>query len=119
MQLPTVSVTEMDGVSVVTLRGEHDLSSADAVRSELGRSESGVVANLAEVTFIDSSILGVLVECSQSGRPFAVAAPPESSPEVQRLLELTGLSSLLPVHRSIPDAVAAVLGGPAGSVDGR
>lgn len=110
MHLPSVSVTEMDGVSVVTLRGEHDLSSVDAVRAGMAGSGTGVVADLSEVTFIDSSILGVLVECSQDSRPFAVAAPPSSSPEVQRLLELTGLAGRLPVHDSLPEAVAAVAG---------
>jgi anti-sigma B factor antagonist len=114
MQLPTLSIAPSDGgVVVVTLHGEHDLSSVDSVREALAGGGASVVADLSDATFIDSSILGVIVECSQGERPFAVAAPPSSSPEVQRLLELTGLSGLLPVYDSVPAAITAVRDGSA------
>ena len=53
------------GVAVVKLRGEHDLSTAQAVRSALRSAvESGppaVVVDLSDTTFLDSSILGALI----------------------------------------------------------
>jgi anti-anti-sigma factor len=95
------------GVRVVVLKGEHDISSAGALRLALaGAREAGraVVVELSVVSFIDSAILGVIVaglrDCRSEGRGFAVVA--SSSPEeaVPRLLGMTGLRAVFPVYES-------------------
>jgi anti-anti-sigma factor len=52
----------LDGeVSVVAVRGEHDLATADALRrqlEELRAQGSPFVVDLTEATFIDSAVLG-------------------------------------------------------------
>jgi anti-anti-sigma factor len=105
-------------VVVVTLRGEHDLSTAAAVRDELDQAVSAgaaVVVDMTETAFIDSSILGVLVASYRglttdgaSSRGFAVAAAPGGP--VTRLLDLVAVSDLVEVYPTRAAAVAAVTG---------
>ncbi len=105
-------------VVVLTLRGEHDLSTVPAVRNELDRgvaSDRGIVVDMTETEFIDSSILGALVAAyralANSGgdeRAFAVAATPGGP--VSRLLDLVAVSDLVQVYPTRADALAAVRG---------
>src|SRR6185437_11748272 len=53
---------------LVTLQGEHDLSTAPVLRDQLEavfRSSTGVVVDLSTTPFIDSSIIAVLVDANQ------------------------------------------------------
>jgi anti-sigma B factor antagonist len=100
-----------DGVAVVALEGEHDLGTASEVRDALAAvADSGeaVVIDLCATTFVDSSILGVVLEARRSatedGRGFAVACD-GTAEAVRRVLEVTGLREELPVH---PDRDAAI-----------
>jgi anti-sigma B factor antagonist len=105
-------------VVVVTLRGEHDLSTAPGLRDELDQAVAtgaGIVVDMTETRFIDSSILGVLVEgyrtlTADTGSPrgFAVAATPDGP--VTRLLDLVAVSDLVQVHPTRAEALAAVGG---------
>lgn len=87
-----------DGSSVLHVAGEIDLSVAEdfvAVAQACLEQSTGIDLDLADVTFIDSSGLGVLVrvrkEAEVQGKSFKLA---EVSPSVQRLLEVTGLDSV-------------------------
>ena len=103
-------------VIVVTLRGEHDLSTAPAVRGELEQAVatgSAIVVDMTQTAFIDSSILGVLVEGYRTliadpgaARGFAVAATPGGP--VTRLLDLVAVSDLVQVYPTRAEALAAV-----------
>ena len=93
--------------TVITLPGESDAYTAPKIRSDLATSlggESPLVVDLSQATFIDSTIVGVLLEgLAQSEkleRPLLLLLPDDSAPEVHRLFELTGLASLLPLVRS-------------------
>jgi anti-sigma B factor antagonist len=104
-----------DGLTVVRVDGEHDLSTAPALRSQLEQliADGGpVVVDLTEATFIDSSILGTLLQARRdagdAGVGFAVAH--DGADAVERVLEITGLRADLPVHRSRDDAAAQALG---------
>jgi len=112
---------ESDGDAVVLrLHGEHDLSTAPTVREELEQAVAtgaGIVVDMTETEFIDSSILGVLVEGYRlvsgdggSGRGFAVAAAPGGP--VTRLLDLVAVSDLVEVYPTRAEALAAVNGAP-------
>lgn len=107
-------------VVVLRLHGEHDLSTAPAVRRELEQAAAtggGVVVDMTETEFIDSSILGTLVEGSRmlrggaSGVGFAIAAAPGGP--VTRLLDLVAVSNLVRVYPTRAEALAAI-DGPAG-----
>ena len=105
------------GYSVITLRGESDSYAAPRVRSDLATalgSEAPLVVDLTQATFIDSTIVGVLLEgladCEKRERPLVLLLPEDAAPEVHRLFEITGLAALLPLVRSWDEA-ANRLGG--------
>jgi anti-sigma B factor antagonist len=103
-------------LAVVTISGEHDLSTAPKLRRELERLlDEGVamVVDLSHATFIDSSILGVILDvrrrAAEAKIGFAVARS-NGSGAVDRVLDVTGLRSELPVHARREEAVTAASG---------
>lgn len=79
----TIERSQEGAVSVLTLRGEHDLSTAPTLRDaidDIYDNGSAVVVDLTQVEFVDSSILNALVhgcECA-AGRcdhQFALVSP--------------------------------------------
>jgi anti-anti-sigma factor len=95
------------GFTVIALRGEADAYVAPRIRSDLAKAlgaEAPLVIDLSQATFIDSTIVGVLLEglaeYEKLERPLLLLLPDDSAPEVHRLFELTGLTSLLPLVRS-------------------
>jgi anti-anti-sigma factor len=99
---------------VVTLRGEHDLSTdpslKDALREAFGRG-SKVVVDLSEVEFIDSSVLRALAygrkeAVEHAEHELVVVAP--SGTFVSRILRLTGTDAMIRVYETRTDALAAV-----------
>jgi anti-anti-sigma factor len=85
------------GHVVVALSGELDVDTVpearNALDSAVGQAVTGVIINLAEVTFLDAAGLGVLVRVSKNTQHLPdgvrLAAVPA---HVRRLLEVTGLS---------------------------
>jgi anti-sigma B factor antagonist len=103
-----------EGVIVVVLNGEHDLGTVPNVKDALaGAAADGkaVLVDLCTATFVDSSILGALLEARRTAvdndRGFAVACSGEAEP-VRRVLEVTGLADELPVHPTREAALAAL-----------
>ena len=73
--------------------------------------------DLSPATFVDSSILGVLLDSRRraSGRPISFAiAQADGAVAVSRVLQVTGLRTELPVHDTLEQALAAAVGGKAG-----
>lgn len=93
---------------VVRLAGELDLYNVEQVRSALlelapDRPET-VILDLAEVEFVDSTVLGVLVEArSRFGDGVLRLAGPQL--ETRRALKITGLDRHLPVYDSVDQAL--------------
>jgi anti-sigma B factor antagonist len=94
------------GIAVLTISGEHDLNTAPDLRRRLGElTDAGepVVIDLSPATFVDSTILGVILDgrrrAIEGGRGFAVAHA-DGIEAVTRVLEITGLREELPVHES-------------------
>lgn len=109
-QEPVSRVERADGTTVVHLQGELDLYNADRVREELlaccAERPERVVVDLAEVTFVDSTALGVLIEASSrlhDGRSLVLAAP---SLETRRALQISGLDRHFAVRDTLDDALA-------------
>jgi len=103
-----------DGVEIVVLSGEHDLGTVPRVKEALGGAATNgkaILVDLSSATFVDSSILGALLEARRTavdgGRGFAVACSGEAEP-VRRVLEVTGLADELPVHPTREAALAAL-----------
>ena len=106
---PVRGVESRNGAVIVSLGGELDLYNAEEIRTALGEAiasgPSRVVIDLAEVEFVDSTALGVLIEArSRLGQEsFRLAAP---QLETRRALQVSGLDRHLPVHDTVDDALA-------------
>ena len=103
-----------EGTAIVVLTGEHDLGTVPQVREAFeGAAADGkaIVVDLCATTFVDSSILGAVLEARRGAeggaRGFAVACDGSAEP-VRRVLEVTGLAEELPVHPTREAALAAV-----------
>jgi anti-sigma B factor antagonist len=101
--------------TVIKVRGEADAYSAPRLRSDLSSAlgtTSPLVIDLSQATFIDSTVVGILLESlaeyEKRERPLVLLLPDGSAPEVHRLFELTGLTSLLPLVRSWDEAASRV-----------
>ncbi|MHB8649503.1 MAG: STAS domain-containing protein [Gaiellaceae bacterium] len=108
---PVAGIDRDDGVIVVRLAGELDLYNAGDVREALlaccGETPQRLVVDLEQVTFIDSTALGVLIEARtriENRRAFLLAAP---GLETRRALEISGLDRHFAVHASVAGALAA------------
>jgi anti-anti-sigma factor len=108
------------GIAVVQVTGEVDVASCGVLRDSLLRVVTdegfgGLVVNLAGVRFIDSAGIGVLVGVWRAVRAttgrLALAAP---APQARRVLDIAGLTKILPVYDAEADAVHAARQPPAG-----
>ena len=109
-----IDVERIGEVDVVTLRGEHDLSTATDVSRRIEsalETATGLAIDLSETTFIDSAVLRVLItaqeHAAKRGTGFAIAVAATSGHGVHRLLTLTGLDTKLSTQPSREDAIAA------------
>ncbi|MBO0714329.1 MAG: STAS domain-containing protein [Acidimicrobiales bacterium] len=105
-----ISAEERDDEVVVDVRGEIDLSTAPLLDQRLSQlaGTQKLVVNLTGVTFLDSSGLGVLVRTSNKVETHGgVIRLVVSHPQVQKVLEITGLASTLPVFRTLDAARSA------------
>jgi anti-sigma B factor antagonist len=106
-------------VPVLAMSGEHDLSTAPELRARLHDLGDGqaVIIDLDETTFVDSSILGVLVGGLRRARerdvPFGLVLGEDAHPAILRIFELTGLHDVFPIYASRDEAQAGLSGGAA------
>ena len=103
------------GVSVVNLTGDLDLNTAPGLRDELialaGRERPLLAVNLAEVPFVDSTGLGVLVgglkrAKEASGNLVVFGA----SERLRKLFTLTGLDAVFSTVGTLDEALALLKG---------
>jgi anti-sigma B factor antagonist len=101
------------GLGLVALSGEVDIYTAPRFKNDLvaliDEGATVVVVDLADVTFIDSTALGVLISGVKrlhevDGRLLIVAA----TRPVSRILAITGLDTVLDIYPSRDEAVQAV-----------
>ena len=97
-----IEVQASEERTLVTLSGELDASTASALYDKLSDLEvedtRNVVLDLAQVTFMDSTGLAVIVtehkRLQHSDGSLTIFSPPSS---VRRLFEITGLTTLLDI----------------------
>jgi anti-sigma B factor antagonist len=108
---PVAGVSETGDALVVRLAGELDLSNAPALREALlelaARGPSRLVLDLSEVTFVDSTVLGLLVEVRSrvASRDALVLAAPGL--ETRRALAISGLDRHFEVTETVEGALNA------------
>src|ERR1700733_7152899 len=97
-----IEIQNSDERTLVTLSGELDASPATSLYDKLSDLEvddvQHVVLDLAQVTFMDSTGLGVIVtehkRLQHSEGSLTIFSPPSS---VRRLFEITGLDGVLDI----------------------
>ena len=100
------------GQATVTVRGELDVFTAPRLHDALAQSvELGarrIVVDLARVTFIDSTALGVLIRVGRELRAGDGSLDLVcQNDNVRRVLELTGLDAVFAIHSSLAGALDA------------
>jgi anti-sigma B factor antagonist len=111
----TVEDATIDGeTAVLPVGGEIDYAASPQLREQIGACiKSGVrhlVLDLSQVTFIDSTAVGVLVHAAiklqeDTGGSLVVVC---SNPNVLQIFELTGLDSTIALHDSREQALSAL-----------
>jgi anti-sigma B factor antagonist len=96
--------------SVVKVVGELDVATAPQLQAGLeaaiGRGNPLVVADLLDVTFIDSTALGVLISClKQSSAVGATLNIVASAPRILKVFEITGLTDLFAIFSTVGEAL--------------
>jgi anti-sigma B factor antagonist len=104
--------------AVVALVGEHDAYSSARLENELGvllDEERGIVIDLSDTSFIDSTTLSVLLgarrRAEQSSLGFVLLLPDAQYTQVHHIFELTGLGSSFATFGNSKEALAAVQAG--------
>jgi anti-anti-sigma factor len=112
LEKPRVNLRRVSGAVIIELAGEHDLSTQDDVERALMEIRSGdaCVIDLSPATFIDSSILTVLVQATSRDGACSttiVVAPPGTP--AARLFEITQATSVVKVCPSLDEALDSVM----------
>ena len=99
-----------DGVALVVLEGELDLAAVPELRERLaeagGAGPRGVVLDMAEVTFVDSSALRELLRAHSAVRDAgAELVLAGVGPAVARLFELTRTTGMLALTPTVEQAL--------------
>jgi anti-anti-sigma factor len=101
-----------DGVWLVTVHGEHDVSTRSEFALAVARADlsCAVLIDFSDADFIDSSTLGMLVFTAQQAesRGGVVLAISPRSGHPQRLFDITGIGSFLNVYETRDEALKAV-----------
>ena len=92
------------GIALVSLNGEHELYDALKLRERfraLFDEGLSVVVDLTETVFVDSSIVGVLLDAkelaAERGADYSVVRGETTGESVRRMFDITGLGGILPV----------------------
>jgi len=106
-----LSTCKCDGQVIVALRGVLDVADAVSVAAALtavAARQRDIIIDLAGLEFIDSSGVAALVrgrrQARYAGGELLLAAPQQ---QVLRVLTLTRLLEVFPVHASVAEAVGS------------
>jgi anti-sigma B factor antagonist len=96
--VPVVDVREENGITVIYLSGDLDLTSVKEVRAAIEAalvSRTGrMILDASGLTYMDSSGVALMARAAQMAQEVQVRNP---TPIVRRLLELTALGEILQI----------------------
>ncbi|MCX4430789.1 STAS domain-containing protein [Streptomyces mirabilis] len=115
MEPPRLSVTRFttaDGIVVLALRGEVDLTTGAEIQRALlgpdGEATRHTVMDLSQVTFMDSTGINALIGAHQAATAIQgwvrVACP---TPYILRVLQLVGLDTVMPCYPTLHQALSS------------
>jgi anti-anti-sigma factor len=110
------AVDVADGIAALDLRGEFDLTSADAIvehAEHVLAAGKHLILNLSGATFIDSSTIHALFKADsaarKAGRAFVLQFGSRAA--VARVLSITGTDEALPIRPTREQAIEFIAGG--------
>jgi anti-sigma B factor antagonist len=108
----TTSIAHRNGVTVVSVGGEIDLSTAPAFEAAivgaLAEEPPVLVIELSAVQFMASAGLRILVATQEKASKCAQIAVVASGPATSRPIELSGLDKMFALYPTLDDALLAV-----------
>lgn len=115
-ELAEVEISAQDGVAVAVVRGEIDLSNAEATFAALkraaDRSTAGFVLDLSELAYIDSAGVRLLFLLARAvdgdGRVLHTVVPKNA--RIRRVLELADAEQVMALDENPAEAVARIAG---------
>jgi anti-anti-sigma factor len=115
-ELASVTATEHCPGLVLTISGEVDISNIDSIAEAiygLPNTEEGLLVDLSDVTYLDSSAVSLLHDLAMRLRSRAqrmiVVSPPATPP--RRILDLTALYVNAPVADTLDGGLKLLTGG--------
>lgn len=120
MQQADLSVTAAGDVPVAKLEGEVDMGNAQDLRESLLHAVSnhapGLVVDLSRTTYLDSAGVHVVFDVARKlhARQQQLRVVIPSGAPIRRVLMLTNVSAVAPVHELLDDAVAHIASGDEG-----
>jgi anti-sigma B factor antagonist len=97
--------------AVVTLGGDHDVASLDAIEDAFRVAGAGrnLLVDLSDCTFIDSTIIKLLLRTLRvleaTGARFELVIDPTPSGHVSRVAALMGIPEVIPTHDTRRDGI--------------
>jgi len=110
-ELSEVEVVARNGVAVALVRGEIDLSNADATFSALRRAadgaDGGLIVDLSELVYLDSAGVRLLFTLARavSRKGGALRAVVPQGAQIRRVLELADAGQMMGLDESADEAV--------------
>jgi anti-sigma B factor antagonist len=103
-----------DGLDVLAIEGEIDLSSSPELRAILRGCLKAkcpaLILDFKEVAYVDSSALATLIEYVRDAQEFGGRlAIVQMNERVRTIFDIVRLGEFLPIHPTIADAKAALL----------
>ena len=106
-----MTAAQLGGATVLSVVGDVDIDTASALRDQLDKLQADgvttIVVDLADVGFLDSSGLGVIVTAhralTEAGGSLRIARP---RPHVQKVFSITRLADVVPVFDTVDAALA-------------
>ena len=113
MILEIINETTEDGIPIVHLNGEIDLHTCsgfrDTLRELIDHKHYNIVIDLAQVPYLDSAALGVLVDAVRRVREYdGSICLVGTTPFVRRAFEITRLVKIFNLYDSTDEALASV-----------
>src|SRR3954471_12489991 len=107
--LDTIEVRMYPRASLISLVGEHDLSTRSLLFDAVARATERprLVVDLTECSFLDSCILGVLFSAHSQCERMAIVLPDAGS-IVHRTIAMTGVRDVIPVFATREEAFRSV-----------
>lgn len=123
--MSTVAIQTRGGVTVAALPADVDIANADLVREEIAlavpNQAAGLVIDLGATRYLDSAGIEVLFHLRErlANRRQRLSLRVPTDSQLMRVLKLTGVDRVIPIHPELAEALAGVSGSEAIEPAGR